>query len=285
MIYLICLITFSAFADGVSLDYLEGYLELQNGAAWDELYIGDEILSDAVLRLSDNGYAELLIDDAVVTLINDGNYSMSELISDVSTVNTSSFDLKKKLTLNSDYEKWQQEAIMGVRGAKQTMDLNNGMEDAYTYLNAGLELLAKEEFGEALVNFEEGWEFFEDDNCLFFSAVCYEALGQKRNYVKNLMDVSGEYLDVEFIAAYTIRKGDLLIKSLSYEDAVSLLEDFVGNSYESTEAESQKIRFLLGKGYFGMDNSVGAKKELQAARDMNPSTDVGKLAAETLENL
>lgn len=247
--------------------------------------MGDEISSDGILRLSDNGYAELLINDVMVTLINDGNYSMAELIGDVTVVSFSSFDLKKKLTLNSDYEKWQQEATMGVRGAEQTMDFNTGMEDAYTYLNAGLELLAEDEFGKALLNFEEGWEFFEDDNCLYFSAVCYEALGQKRDYVRNLMDVSREYLDVEFIAAYTIRKGDLLIRSLSYEDAVSLLKGFDENSYESTETEYQKIKFLLGKGYMGLDNTGAAKKELRTSRDMDPSSDVGLLAAEALENL
>ncbi len=283
---LIFILSFTLSADDNSLDYLEGYLEFQSGSGWEELYIGDAIASDALLRLSDNGYAEILIGDAVVTLIKDGSYRMADLISDVAGISNSTIDLKKKLTLSTDFEKWQQEATMGVRGAEQSADdLGTGMEDAYTYLNAGLELLAEEKYNDALVNFEEGWEFFEDDNCLFFSAVCYEALGQKRAYASSIQDVTVDYLDEEFVAAFIIRKGDLLMRSLSFEEAVSVLENFNKNSFDSTTEEDQKIHYLLGKSYLGLNKSSMARKEFNTSRELDPNSEVGRMAADALNNL
>ena len=123
---LIFILSFTLSADDNSLDYLEGYLEFQSGSGWEELYIGDAIASDALLRLSDNGYAEILIGDAVVTLIKDGSYRMADLISDVAGISNSTIDLKKKLTLSTDFEKWQQEATMGVRGRGTVLQTNLG---------------------------------------------------------------------------------------------------------------------------------------------------------------
>ena len=272
-------------ADDNTLDYLEGFLEVKGSAAWEEISIGEEISPEAFLRLSDNGYAEILIGDVLVTLIQDGEYYMKELTRGISSVSSGSLDLKKKLTLNSDYQKWRQEATMGVRGAEQSsMDFNTGMEDAITYLNAGLELLAEEDYKNALVNFEEGWEFFEDDNCLFFSAVCYEELGQKRSYVRTLQSVTPDYLDEEYKAAHAIRMGDLLISSLAFEDAVAMLEGFTGSDLDRDGEEEQKIHYLLGRGYWGLNRTRLAKNQFSAARDMNPSSEVGRMASDALRN-
>jgi tetratricopeptide (TPR) repeat protein len=282
---LLCFVAFSIYSEN-TLDYLEGYLEVQKTSGWDELDMGDAIPSSALLRLSDNGYAEILVSDAVVTLIKDGNYNMQELVSSVSGISSSSMDLKKKLTFDTEFERWQQEATMGVRGAEQTAGNENfGMEDAYTYLNAGLELLMEEDYNSALANFEEGWEFFEDDNCLFFSAVCYDALGQKRAYVQNLRNVTGSALDEEFIASYTIRMSDLLLSSLAYGDAVELLESLSMGNGDFTSEEMQNVRFLLGRGYLGLDQKQQAVKEFNAARDMDPSSEVGQSAADALSSL
>ena len=272
-------------AEENTLDYLEGFLEVKGSTGWEEVYIGETLPSDAYLRLSDNGYAEILMGDVMVTLIQDGEYYMKELVRGITTVSSGSIDLKKKLTLNSDYEKWQQEATMGVRGAEQSsMDFNTGMEDATTYLNAGLELLVQEDYKNALVNFEEGWEFFEDANSLFFSAVCYEALGQKRSYVRTLQSVISEDLDEEYKASYAIRLSDLLISSLAFDEAVSLLEKYTIPGKGLMGEEGQKIHYLLGRGYWGLNKTGQAESQFSMARNLDPSSEVGRMAADALRN-
>ncbi len=268
-----------------SLDYLEGVLEMKEGSSWVELYIGDEIPANAVIRLSYDGYAEILVDDAMITLIDDGNYNMRELTGSVSGLSGTSLDLKKKLTLNTEYEKWQQEATMGVRGAEQsTFDMSTGMEDAFTYLNAGLELLAEEQYEDALVNFSEGWDFFEDENCLLFAAVCYDALGKKGDYARSLRQISGDNIDEEFLATYGIRKGELLIRSLAYDEALGLLAEAVKSPSASSE-DLQKIQYLMGQGYAGAGNKGQAKKAFEASRSIDPSSDTGRMAGEALNAL
>ena len=268
-----------------SLDYLEGVLEMKDGSSWEELYIGDDIPANAMIRLSYDGYAEILVDNSLITLMNDGNYNMRELTGSVSGLSGTGLDLKKKLTLNTEYEKWQQEATMGVRGAEQsTLDMSTGMEDAFTYLNAGLELLAEDEYEDALVNFSEGWKFFEDENCLLFAAVCYDALGKKGDYARSLREISGDYIDDEFLTTFGLRKGELLLRSLAYDDALEVLEKAI-ESPSATAEDLQKIQYLLGQGYLGSGSKGQARKAFEASRSMNPSSDTGKMAGDALKAL
>jgi len=286
---LICLVlTVSVFVSGIetSVDYLEGILEVQSTGGWEEIGIGDTIEPDAKVRLSDDGYAELLVGDALVTLSRDGLYEVEQLIGGVAGLSGSNLNLKQKITMSTGHDKWQHEATMGVRGAEQTRsDNGTGMEDAFTYLDAGMEALSEEDYEEALVNFDEGWEFFEDANCLFFSAVCYEALGERRSYARSLMEVEGDELEPDFQAAFVIRKSDLLMRSLEYGEAVTLLEDFLKGSSDASVEEKQQARYLLGTGYLGLDRSSKAAGEFRKARDLSPSSDIGKQADQALKSL
>ena len=119
----------------------------------------------------------------------------------------------------------------------------------------------------------------------FFSAVCYEALGQKRAYASSIQDVTVDYLDEEFVAAFIIRKGDLLMRSLSFEEAVSVLENFNKNSFDSTTEEDQKIHYLLGKSYLGLNKNSMARNEFNTSRELDPNSEVGRMAADALNNL
>jgi tetratricopeptide (TPR) repeat protein len=279
----LCL-SYTTFAE-TSVDYLEGILEVQNAGGWEEVWIGDDISDTARLKLSEDGYAELLIGDSVVSLTRDGTYEVKELMKGSASVATTSLDLKKKLTLSSGNEKWQHEATMGVRGAQASVSDSTGMEDAFTYLNAGLDSLNQGDFDEALINFEEGWDFFEDQNCLFFSAVCYDALGQKRSYARSLQDIEMKDLEMEFQGAYVIRMSDLFIRSLAYTDALNLIHGFEGQEESLNADEKQQILFLKGTAYLGSGQKQDAKTAFQEAQNLIPSSSVGQQAAQALSSL
>lgn len=270
-------------ADDTYIDYLEGVLEVQIGGSWQEIGIGDEVAANAKLRLSDDGYAELLVADALVSLTRDGIYNVQDLVRGTSSVQTAGLDLKKKITLNTGHEKWQHEATMGVRGAEATTADGTGMEDAFTYLDAGMESMAEGDYEEALINFEEGWDFFEDQNCLLFTAISYEQLGQKRSYVKMLQEVEPDYLETEYQGIYAVRMGDLLIRSLDYDEAVSILGSVESGSLSTEEA--QQVQYLLGTAFLGNGDNQKAKSAFQKARSLAPSSELGRQAAETLSSL
>jgi tetratricopeptide (TPR) repeat protein len=274
-----------ATAGDAYVDYLEGVLEVQISGNWQEVGIGDEISSNAKLKLSDEGYAELLVGDSIVSLSRDGTYNVNELIKGSASVANTSLDLKKKITLSSGYEKWQQEATMGVRGAEATVSDSAGMEDAYTYLEAGLKSLDESDYEEALINFEEGWDYFEDQNCLFFAAVCYDALGQKRAYTKSLQEIQLKSLEPGFQSAYVIRMSDLLIRSLAYKEAVDMISSFESKSAALTKEEAQQIQFLKGTAFLGSGNKQNARSAFKQAQDIAPSTPLGEQASKALSSL
>ncbi len=263
-----------------SVDYLEGRLESYYGGRWQELYIGDEFGNDARLRLSDEGYAELLVGDALVSLTQDGSYEVNQLVQGSSSVGARGLDIMKKLTLSTEHEKWQHEATMGVRGAEAITSDVTGMEDAFTYLEAGMKSMDAGSYDEALINFEEGWEYFEDYNCLLFTALCYEILGQKRSYLRNLKDVDAEMLEPEYRGIYMVRMAEMMIRSLDYEGAVDLLGWEELDPY--SEEEQQQILYLLGAAHLGIGSDGNARKAFQEAVDMSPSSEMGRRAAEAL---
>jgi len=141
----------------------------------------------------------------------------------------------------------------------------------------------KGDYEEALINFEEGWDFFEDQNCLLFTAISYEQLGQKRSYVKMLQEVEPDYLETEYQGIYAVRMGDLLIRSLDYDEAVSILGSVESGSLSTEEA--QQVQYLLGTAFLGNGDNQKAKSAFQKARSLAPSSELGRQAAETLSSL
>ena len=272
----------SLFADS-SVDYVEGYLEIYVSGSWEELYIGDEFGNNDRLRLSDEGYAELLIGDALVSLTKDGVYEVADLRRNSSSVSSGGLDLMKKLTLSTEHEKWQHEATMGVRGAEASAGGDTGMEDAYTYLDAGMKSMDAGNYDEALVNFEEGWEYFEDFNCLLFSAICHEITGQKRSFMRSLNDVDPDGLEPEYRPLYMVRMGAMLIRSLDYAGAVDLLGWEELDDYD--QDDQQQILYLLGTAHMGNGSDSNARKAFEKVVDLSPSTEVGQKAAEALSSL
>jgi hypothetical protein len=53
-------------AQGVSVSYLEGNAGVGGGTAWRELSIGDPVPADAILRVEEHAYLELVIDQSIL---------------------------------------------------------------------------------------------------------------------------------------------------------------------------------------------------------------------------
>jgi tetratricopeptide (TPR) repeat protein len=157
------------------------------------------------------------------------------------------------------------------------------MEDAFTYLEAGMESMDAGRYDEALISFEEGWEYFEDFNCLLFTALCYEITGQKRSYLRSLKDVDADMLEPEYRSLYMVRMGGMLIRSLDYDGAVDLLGWEELDDY--SDEEQQQILYLLGTAHLGSGSDTSARKAFEQAVDLGPSSELGRRAAEALSSL
>ena len=63
------------------VDYVDGYLDVDDGGSWYELYIGDPVAADDVVRLGADSYAELSNGVTTIKLTRPGTYDISQLAS------------------------------------------------------------------------------------------------------------------------------------------------------------------------------------------------------------
>ena len=119
-ILLILISAIPLVAEDLLVEYVEGTLELREGSStWVELFIGDMIPENSLIRLSDNGFVELSTQNITVTVSDPGTYDTRSLLRsgqkiaswDIGSVVNSK--LSKLVTPGQQGET----AIMGVRGA------------------------------------------------------------------------------------------------------------------------------------------------------------------------
>ncbi len=74
------IIVFPVLGQTIDLQYVDGILEKQTAAGWEEVFIGDRLESTDSLRLSGDGYAELSAGNQLLTLHKPGVYGLSDLV-------------------------------------------------------------------------------------------------------------------------------------------------------------------------------------------------------------
>ncbi|MDA3808827.1 MAG: hypothetical protein PF518_00720 [Spirochaetaceae bacterium] len=126
---------FSIYSRDLYIDYLDGYLEIKSGNKWDPIDIGDVVSDSDVIRLSDQGYVELLYEDIKITLDKDGTYEALNLIDQV--VKADKWGIKgssfTKL-FQDDILDSKQSAVMGVRGDLQDEEKITWVDDDVEFL-------------------------------------------------------------------------------------------------------------------------------------------------------
>ena len=70
-----------AGAADLTIDYVDGYLDLKTTSGWEELYPGDTVSDTAVVRLDADSIAELSSPSSSLTLTKEGIYEIRKLLS------------------------------------------------------------------------------------------------------------------------------------------------------------------------------------------------------------
>ena len=68
-----------AFAQAFTVSYLDGTVEQQTAKGWKAIAIGDQVPTDATVRISQAGSLEMLRAKMKITLLKDGVYQMAGL--------------------------------------------------------------------------------------------------------------------------------------------------------------------------------------------------------------
>lgn len=280
--------TSGLFSADLTVEYVEGYLDLRNEAEWDELFIGDTIQDDATIRLDEDSVAELSGRGIKLTLTKPGTYAISELIE--ATNRQKSVGLASliggKIKTILEEPKQTQTAVMGVRGAKSEDELEWMSGDTAELLITGKDHLTNGEFVDAIEVLEEAYDFAdetEEPEVLFYLSYANALNGDLREALTNLSDVEPDSSE-EFFADLIVLKGQLLAQTFAYKEALSWISAYA-TDFRNDDATYQTLLLLQGISYQGLDDVQNAKDVLNKAVEVNSSSDIGKAAAGVLQQL
>ncbi len=160
LISILLFICFNIF--GLTVEYIEGYIDIKDGDEWVELLIGDEVTEDDVIKLGEDSFAVLSGYGFDIKLTKPSIYYIKDIIG--TTVKRQSFagligDKIKTLTQKPERA---QSVVAGVRASER---INEGMDwstgDGTELLSEAVEFFDSEEYEIAI---EVLWEAEEATN-------------------------------------------------------------------------------------------------------------------------
>ncbi len=287
-VLLILIAAIPLLAEDLLVEYVEGTLEIKEGATWSELYIGDLIPENSLIRLSGNGFAELSTPAVTVTLSDDGTYNTQNLLRSGQKI--ASWDIgsvvNSKLSKLITPGEQGQTAVMGVRGAAADKDQLTWVEEGGEYLEKGKKLLADGLLDEAIPVFKEGadWALTEEERYehLFYAAYAHSLKGDNAVALIMLEDMQlGS--NAPIFTDYVLLKGKLLIENLAFADALDLFSEYL--KHPDMGETTQVVYFLSAVCHEGLDNKDQALKFLQDAYKIDANSEYGRAAKRMMGSL
>jgi len=287
-ILLILIAAFPLISEDLLVEYVEGTLEVKEGSNWYELYIGDMVPENSVIRLSDNGFAELSTRNVTVTLSDDGTYNTQSLLRSGQKV--ASWDIggvvNSKLSKLLGPGQQGETAVMGVRGAAADQGELTWVEEGGEFLDKGKQLLVDGLFDEAIPVFLDGaeWALDEEERSeyMFYAAYAHSLKGENALALIILRDINLEK-DALVFADFVLLKGKLLIEDLDFAGALDLFSEYL--KYPDMDETTQVVYFLSALCYQSLDNKAQAEKLLQNAIKIDASSDYGRAAQRMMSSL
>ncbi len=274
----------------VTVQFADG-LEVQRGTGWLGAEAGDDLPSDATVRLSAGGYAEIARGDRVVTLSRAGTYRLPDLLQaagaasswGISSVMGSKLGALASGTRGSE----TQAAQMGVRGAAQGGGTVTWVEDeAGEMVKQGLALLEQGNNNDALAAFRKASESATDGDteqtALFYQAYASDALGQRAPALRILAKLTPPQ-KADYYGDFVLLKGRLLIESAAAADALPLLDGYLAVHPKGDGAQAAQI--LASFAYRALGDARSATARLEQARDLAPGSDLAQKAATLLAQI
>jgi len=287
-VLLILFAVIPSLAEDLLLEYVEGFLELKEGSSWVELYIGDTIPENSLIRLSDDGFAELSTRTITVTLSEAGTYETGALLRSGQKI--AAWDIgsvvNSKLSKLVGPGQQGETAVMGVRGAAADEGELTWVEEGGEFMERGKQLLQEGLFDEAIPVFRDGadWALTEEERneYLFYAAYAHSLKGENALALIMLEDMQLAYGSENF-TDYVLLKGKLLIENLAFNDALDLFAEYL--KQPDMGETTQVVFFLSALCYQSLDNTTQARKHLRDAIQIDAGSEYGQAAQGMLGSL
>ena len=281
-------------AQDFRVQYVDGLVEVQRGAAWYQVATGDTIPAGAVVRLDDGSFAELAgATGAALRLTRRGTYDLGRLAvanTQSQSVGVAAFLTQRARAMSAAEDSIPQRGVTtaGVRGAAadQSQLKWAGAESPDELMAAGIRKLSSGEYKEAYALFEDARESStgpDEARAVFYLGYSSYLRGDFVSALRYLQNprpdpVSRHYHDHVLVFA------QLLVETFAYADSAELLQGYL-KSGAPTGDNLQSAQLFLGLSQKGLGNRERAAESLRAAQQANPGSAVGRAAAKILETL
>lgn len=280
----------SLSAQNISVDYLEGYLDIQEDGEWYELYIGDSLNGDAVIRLEQDSYAELSHRSGSLKLMKPGVYQVSDLLGYAGNRAESGAEgllAGKMRRFLTETEDTGPSAVGGVRASEAVAEESFFWgEETGQLIDDGLEALRGFDYGTALDHFQEAYDYSIDQTeeweSSFYIGYTYMLQGDYREAMTYLAGIEPDPYQDYYTELFMV-KGQILVDTFAYNEAIEWFSRYKAEKAQDAPESAQAVYILQGLSYSGLGEPEKARRSFQRAVEILPGNDASKLA-ENLKN-
>lgn len=270
-----------AVAQELIVEYVEGYLEVRDSGSWYELYIGDVVGRDDVIRLDEGAYAELSDGSLTIRLTRAATYEMADLLEsaqDQQRANIGSL-VANRLGRMTNSDDRGSTTVGGVRASEAATEDRlqwAGGADVDELAEEGMLMLDEGDYLEAFYIFEEAYEYssFEEEGDFLFLMGYALALDGEVNEALTYYEDAQLEPESEYYADYKLAYSQLLIEVFAFEEAGNVLEDFLEMAQDADDYDMQYAFFLLGIAMDGAGMSDAAAGAFEQAVGINADADL-----------
>jgi hypothetical protein len=273
----------------LSVLYVEGETQVQNGPSWVALSIGDRLSAKATIQLNEGAYVELMGTGSKIVLSQKGTYNLLDILTSSRALGSAGVEkaLESSLSHLAAGPVHNQSTAAGVRGSNEASadDSIWVASSAQVFLDAGEQYLQSGQYDQAIQQFLQARDAATEEEVpqvQYYLVFAYYLGGDTRAALKQaagLQPVSGDAWASDFI----IVKAKLLVDSSAFAQEVAWLTRS-GNDLSADAQRASLYDFLLGVGYRGVGDTSKEKVSLAKVVAMSAESDLGKAAAQLLQN-
>ncbi len=289
---LLIIAVFPAISLDFVTEYVDGILDVKEGGSWYEVFIGDSLPDNAVVRLDEDSYAEFLYGNDTIKLSRAGTYELKKLVgakNDVANAGMGSlFSGKFKTLLQEDSNKTQT-TVGGVRAAEaETVTVDWMSSETAELISDGKSALEEGDLEEAESYFSEAYDYaadlYEESEALYFLGLTAALGGNYADALTNL-DMADVEDDSEYYTDFYLLKGQLLVESFAYDEAFSFLEDYDVSAGKNAPQKLQDIYFMIAVAGNNSGNKNAAQTAINKLIALDPGSETAKAAKSYKNNL
>ena len=278
-------------AQELTLDYLEGYLDVKEQGEWVELFTGDPIPRDATVRLDEDSLAEISGMNMNFTLTRPGVYNIGDMLSTRTTMNSTGLGSIVSGKVSSLFSERASgpDTVGGVRAAEVETEpsIDWMTSEAADMISQAKDMITEGDYAGAMDLLEEAFDFaadeYEEQEISFYRGYVYMVTGKSGKALKEFSNIDPSS-DQPYYDDLFLLKGKLLVDSFAFGEAVDWFSGYTTQPVTGEKVSTQQSIYLL-YGVAAKEQGLEDKADglLKKAIKLDPGSDIAAVASSILE--